>query len=116
MSEEDKKNSQQDPPKGGGPVREVVLPLAMVLALVGNAWWGGVGWGRVSSQLDQVLASMNDLRGRTSSVEQRLSEVESWRRMQEENLKQRDQEFRLFKMYTKGRIARLPYRSTDDGE
>lgn len=105
-----------DRSRGGSPVREIVLPLAVVLGLVGNAWWGGMGWGKVSSQLDVVLTSLASLQGRTGAAESRLTELETWKRVHEKEQEKRDQEFRLFKLYTKGRIARLPYRASDDGE
>jgi hypothetical protein len=109
--------NEPEAPRGGAhPVREIVLPLAVVLGLVGNAWWAGVGWGRVSNQLDLVLASQKSVEMRTANLESRMADFEIWKRMHDAAQLKRDEEFRLFRMYTKGRIARLPYRASDDGE
>ena len=91
------------------PVREIVLPLATVLLLAGNAWWGGVGWGKVSSQLETLIANVSGITTDVAAMKNRLAALENSQKTQ-------DEKFRLFKMYTKGRIARLPYRATDDGE
>jgi len=108
--------NEDRPSRAGNPVREIVLPLAVVLGLIGNAWWGGLGWGRVSNQLEEVLASQKSVESRTGAIEIRMTDFETWRRVHEAEQIRRDQEFRLFKMYTKGRISRLPYRASDDGE
>lgn len=98
------------------PMKDVVLPLAVVIGLIGNAWWGGVGWGKVSTKLDSIMdrigstqVQVTQLRADSDAIDRRLLAIESRMKAQEEQL-------RLFKMYTKGRIARLPYRATDDGE
>jgi hypothetical protein len=103
-------------PQSEHPVREIVLPLAVVLALLGNAWYGGVGWGRVSTQLEGVLAAIGGIRDRVAAVESDLAKIKVWQQSQDLEDRARDERFRLFKMYTKGRIARLPYRASDDGE
>jgi hypothetical protein len=109
-------NNDDRPSRSGNPVREIVLPLAVVLGLIGNAWWGGVGWGKVSNQLEQVLMTQKSVEGRATAIETRMADFEIWKRVHEREQALRDHEFRLFRMYTKGRIARLPYRASDDGE
>lgn len=102
--------------RSGSPIREIVLPLAVVISLIGSAWWSGVGWGTVATKLDtlttlvsSVQSDVGILRGDVAALEKRQADLEA-------RLKTQEDAFRLFKMYTKGRIARLPYRSTDDGE
>lgn len=98
------------------PVREIVLPLAVVIGLIANAFWSGVGWGNVSSKLTTVIDAMNAIGRRTDSLEHDVAELKVWQATQVKDDADRDRAFSQFKMYTKGRIARLPYHSSDDGE
>lgn len=114
-----RQTEEREPPRSPAmahPVKEIVLPLATVLLLVGNAWWAGVGWGKVSTQLEGVLAALGGFGTRVTATEADIAELKAWRRTQEQDDRMRDERFRLFRMYTKGRIARLPYRASDDGE
>lgn len=91
------------------PVKDIVLPLAVVIGLIGNAWYGGVNWGRVSTQLETLISTLTQTVGVVSAHSREITDLQTRMKAQEDNL-------RLFKMYTKGRIARLPYRASDDGE
>jgi hypothetical protein len=106
-------SDDRDRPSG---LAGIVLPLATVIILVAHAYWSGVGWGKVSSKLDTIMERLNAvqsqvtaLRADSDSMDRRLLAIER-------DFKAQADQFRLFKMYTKGRIARLPYRATDDGE
>jgi hypothetical protein len=96
-------------PSVAHPVKDVVLPLAVVLGLVGNAWWAGEGWGRVNTKLDQLIHAQSQVVLDVTALEKDVVDLKTRMKAQEEAL-------RVFKMYTKGRIARLPYRASDDGE
>lgn len=96
-------------PSAPHPVKDIVLPLAVVIGLIGNAWWGGVGWGKVSTQLETIIATLSSTVSTVSGQGRDIVELQARMLAQEK-------EMRLFKMYTKGRIARLPYRASDDGE
>jgi hypothetical protein len=91
------------------PVKDIVLPLAVVIGLIGNAWWGGVGWGKVSTQLETILVTLNSTVSTVNGHGREIIELQA-------RIAAQEKEMRLFKMYTKGRIARLPYRASDDGE
>lgn len=91
------------------PVKDIVLPLAVVIGLIGNAWWGGVGWGKVSTQLETILSTLTSTVATVNSQGRDIIELQT-------RVAAQEKELRLFKMYTKGRIARLPYRASDDGE
>jgi hypothetical protein len=99
----------QPPAPAAHPVKDIVLPLAVVIGLIGNAWWGGVGWGKVSTQLETILSTLNNTVLVVNGHGREIIELQARMTAQEK-------EMRLFKMYTKGRIARLPYRASDDGE
>lgn len=96
-------------PPAPHPVKDIVLPLAVVIGLIGNAWWGGVGWGKVSTQLETIVTTLNTTVLNVNGQGREIVELQARMAAQEK-------EMRLFKMYTKGRIARLPYRASDDGE
>jgi hypothetical protein len=98
-----------EPPPTPHPVKDIVLPLAVVIGLIGNAWWGGVGWGKVSTQLETILATLNSTVTTVNGQGRDIIELQA-------KVAAQEKELRLFKMYTKGRIARLPYRASDDGE
>lgn len=98
------------------PVKDIVLPLAVVVGLVGNAWWGGVGWGKVSHQLDTLTDQISQMSKRTDDVARDVTDLKAWRIAKEKDDADRDRNFKLLRMYTKGRIARLPYHTSDDGE
>ena len=104
------------PEKENHPVREIVLPLAVVIGLIANAFWSGVGWGQVSSKLTTLIDSVATMSKRTDNVEHDLAELKIWKATQAKEDAERDKAFGLLKMYTKGRIARLPYHASDDGE
>lgn len=90
-------------------MKDIVIPLAVVLTLLGNAWWAGVTWGRVSTQLETITATLTSHSETVAVHDKEIAALEARVKAQEDAL-------RLFKMYTKGRIARLPYRASDDGE
>jgi hypothetical protein len=97
------------PPVVQHPVKDIALPLAMVLGLVANAWWAGDGWGRVNTKLDQLIQTQAATVEIVTGLEKDVLDLKARMRGQQEEL-------RLFKAYTKGRIARMPYRASDDGE
>lgn len=98
------------------PVKDIVLPLAVVIGLVGNAWWGGVGWGKVSHQLDSLSDQITAMNQRTSHVESDVADLKLWRVSIDKDNAEMAVRLKLFRQYTKGRIARLPYHAADDGE
>lgn len=98
------------------PVRDIVIPLVVVIGLIGNAWWGGVGWGKVNGKLDTIMERVMAMQSQVSAVQGDAADLDRRLFQLEGRLKQQEDSLRVFKMYTKGRIARLPYRATDDGE
>jgi hypothetical protein len=98
------------------PVREVVLPLAVVLALVGQAWYAGMGWGTVGTKLDVLTALVASAQKDVGALSGEVQALKERQGKLDDRMKAQEEAHRLFKMYTKGRIARLPYRATDDGE
>ena len=118
MTTEEGETMPEEPAKTAErqPMRDIVIPLAVVIGLIGNAWWGGVGWGRVNGKLDTIVDSIRSTQGEVSQLRNDALEIDRKLAALESRMKQQEDAFRLFKMYTKGRIARLPYRATDDGE
>jgi hypothetical protein len=98
------------------PVKDIVLPLGIVIGLVLNAWYGGNGWGRVSKQLETIDSKMGKMDQRADHLESDVLNLQKWQIETNKDNTARDVEFRLFRAYTKGRIARLPYHASDDGE
>lgn len=92
------------------PVKDIVLPLAVVITLCGNALLVGIAWGRFSQRMDTY-------EGVQTRQESRLTDQERENRTQgdrlrdlERDIKDGDRRFLLLDDYTRGRIDRLPYR------
>jgi len=93
------------------PVREIVLPLAIVIGLLGNALLIGVSWGRFTQRLDildqrqEVQSGVLDGHGKAiQDTKDRVHDLER-------DIKEDERRFLLLDDYTRGRIDRLPYKA-----
>ena len=99
------------PPAPPHPVKDVVLPLAVVIGLIANALMIGVAWGRFSQRMDTYESVQSNHSTRIEKIEQREQDLRDRVRDVERDNKEADRRFMLFDDYTRGRIDRLPYKS-----
>ena len=100
-----------------------VVALVALLAVVAYGWHQERENGRLEGQIVGLADRLGDRAradvtqgGKVERLASDLAEIQRWRERVREEDKARDEQFRLFRMYVKGRIARLPYRASDDGE
>lgn len=98
----------------GRNVRELVIPLTMLGGLLLLTWQGGIRFGQMSAEiaaqsrvLEKIEESVNPVdRARLDAkTEGELSRLR-------DDLARTNQELRLLKDFTEGRIGSLPYRSS----
>lgn len=99
------------PSQAPHPVKDIVLPLAVVIGLIANALMIGVAWGRFSQRMDTYEKIQADLSGRVTKQEEKELALRDRVRDLERDVKDQDRRFWLFDDYTRGRIDRLPYKS-----
>lgn len=97
------------PPPQPHPVKDIVLPLAVVIALIANALFVGVAWGRFTERqaINEALDSVQSasLKEHDKQLLDLRDAVRDLARDRAEDRK----EFILLEDYTRGRIDRLPY-------
>jgi predicted nucleic acid-binding Zn-ribbon protein len=98
-------------PEDAHPVREIVLPLAVVLGLVANGILVGVAWGKLSTVVTVINENqtkqsdqLKELTVRVQGIGDRLHDVER-------DAEQDRRDFRTLEDYTRGRVDRLQYRA-----
>jgi hypothetical protein len=90
-------------------MREVVLPLAVVIGLIVNALLVGTAWGRLGQRLDTNEALDAAQGSRIEKVEERVQTLrDTLRDLTRDRLEDR-KEFDKLEDYTRGRVDRLPY-------
>jgi hypothetical protein len=98
-------------------VKELALPVTIVLALLANAVMYGTDRGRSAQRLDGIEASNAEIKSGVNAVRADVAAVA--RQQLEAQVDQRDirrqldglnRDLLLLKDYTEGRIAHLPYR------
>lgn len=98
------------PPAPPHPVKDVVLPLAVVIGLIANALMIGVAWGRFGQRMDTYETIQSSHAGRIEKMEEREQALRDRVRDVERDNKEADRRFFLLDDYTRGRIDRLPYK------
>lgn len=93
------------------PVKDIVLPLAVVIGLVGNALMIGVAWGRISSRVDVVERGYHDERSRNNDQDQGIQTLRDRMHDAERDIKEDQRRFLQLDDYTRGRIDRMPYKA-----
>lgn len=98
-------------------MKELALPVTIVLALLANAVMYGTDRGRSAQRLDGIEASNAEIKSGVNAVRADVAAVA--RQQLEAQVDQRDirrqldglnRDLLLLKDYTEGRIAHLPYR------
>jgi uncharacterized protein HemX len=93
------------------PVKDVVLPLAVVVGLIANALVIGVAWGRFSQRMDTYEAAQVNHTRRIEKMEEKEQAMRDRVRDLERDAKESERRFWLLDDYTRGRIDRLPYKT-----
>jgi len=93
------------------PVKDIVIPLAVVLTLIANALLVGIAWGRITSRVEQVEGGVATEHQKNIDQDRDIINLRDRMHDTERDRKQDDDRFRLFDDYTRGRIDRLPYKA-----
>lgn len=93
----------------GHPVKDIVLPLVVVLALVANALMVGISWGRFSQRLDTIDLLMGQQDRRVESLEKGAQDLRDRVHDVEREAIEDRKGFQGLENYTRGRIDRLPW-------
>ncbi len=97
------------PPPPPHPVKDIVLPLAVVIGLLANALMIGVAWGRFSQRMDTYEASQQRQDQRITKAEEGVLSLRDRMHDVERDIKEAERRFLLLDDYTRGRIDKLPY-------
>lgn len=91
------------------PVKDIVLPLAVVVALITNALMIGVAWGRLGQRLDTLDSGQREQREALKDLGETDQAIKDRLRDLERDASEDRKDFQLLEDYTRGRIDRLPY-------
>lgn len=100
-----------NPPPVQHPVKDVVLPLAVVIGLLVNALMIGVAWGRFSQRMDTYEGIQATLEQRVTKAEEAALNLRDRMRDAERDIKEDQRRFLMLDDYTRGRVDRLPYKA-----
>lgn len=108
----DVNNGQQNSkPSLTHPVRDIVLPLATVMVLVGNTLMIGIAWGRITQKQETYEFYQSETRQQMREALQLMEKIEDRVHDLERDAVQDRKDFSLLENYTRGRIDHLPYRT-----
>ena len=93
------------------PVKDIVIPLAVVLTLIANALLVGIAWGRITARVEQTENGIAIEHGKNSDQDRSIMDLRDRMHDVERDIKEDDRRFGLLDDYTRGRIDRLPYKS-----
>lgn len=93
------------------PVKDIVIPLAVVLGLLTNALLVGVAWGRITARVEQVESTVGAERQKNLDQDHGIADLRDRMHDAERDIKETDRRFGLLDDYTRGRIDRLPYKA-----
>jgi hypothetical protein len=99
------------PPPSPHPVKDIVLPLAVVITLLANALMIGVAWGRFSQRMENYEGVQTGLAQRITDAEKAALVMRDRMHDAERDIKEDQRRFYLLDDYTRGRVDRLPYKS-----
>lgn len=102
---------EQKPMQNPGVVREVVLPLAVVMTLIGNALFVGVAWGKFSFRMDVTERSIATEQQRNTEQDRAIQALKDRAHDLERDRKEDIRNFLMLDNYTRGRIDHLPYKT-----
>jgi hypothetical protein len=93
------------------PVKDIVIPLAVVIMLCANALLIGIAWGRITARVEQVATDVTTEHQKNDAQDRSILDLRDRMHDAERDLKENDRRFNLFDDYTRGRIDRLPYKA-----
>lgn len=93
------------------PVKDIVIPLAVVITLLANALLVGIAWGRITARVEQVEGAVAGEHNRNGDQDRALLELRDRMHDAERDIKEDERRFGLLDDYTRGRIDRLPYKA-----
>ena len=93
------------------PVKDIVLPLAVVVALITNALMVGIAWGRLGQRLDTLDTGQREHREAIQALQRQNQETRDRLRDLERDAIEDRKDFDFLEDYTRGRIDRLPYKA-----
>lgn len=93
------------------PVKDIVIPLAVVITLLLNALLVGIAWGRITARVEQVENGVVVEHQKNSDQDRALADLRDRMHDAERDIKEDEKRFGLLDDYTRGRIDRLPYKS-----
>jgi len=99
------------PPPPQHPVKDIVLPLAVVIGLLANALMIGIAWGRFSQRMDTYEGVQSTLVQRLTKAEEAALALRDRMRDAERDIDENERRFLLLDDYTRGRVDRLPYKA-----
>jgi hypothetical protein len=91
------------------PVKDIVIPLAVVIMLCANALLIGVAWGRITARVENVETGVAIEHQRNIEQDHSLVDLRDRMHDAERDIREGEKRFVLFDDYTRGRIDRLPY-------
>lgn|GEM_PF-5589316 len=93
------------------PVKDIVIPLAVVLTLIANALLVGIAWGKITSQVEQIKGGVISIEQKNTERDRAVTDLRDRMHDAERDIKEDERRFGLLDDYTRGRIDRLPYKS-----
>lgn len=93
------------------PVKDIVLPLAVVIGLIANALMIGIAWGRFSQRMDTYEGVQASQDQRITKTEEEVLRLRDRLRDAERDIDDGERRFLLLDDYTRGRVDRLPYKA-----
>lgn len=96
------------------PVKDIVLPLAVVIGLVVNALVIGIAWGKFSYRIEinerAIAAHEESSKQENSHQNQSIQSLRDRVHDLERDTTEHERRFLMLDDYTRGRIDRLPYK------
>lgn len=93
------------------PVKDIVIPLAVVLTLIANALLIGIAWGRITARVEQVEGGVSVEHQKNIDQDRGITDLRDRMHDAERDIKETDRHYGLLDDYTRGRIDRLPYKA-----
>lgn len=98
-------------PQTEHPVKDIVIPLAVVITLIANALLVGIAWGRITARVEQVEGAVATEHQKNVDQDRAILDLRDRAHDSERDIKEDEKRFGLLDDYTRGRIDRLPYKS-----
>lgn len=93
------------------PVKDIVLPLITVIALLSNALLIGVAWGRFSYRMEVSERNIQLEHEANKEQNREIQGLKDRAHDLERDMKENERRFLHLDDYTRGRIDKLPYKA-----